>query len=488
VRWLALHFPVLSLECLPTRRSPAVIVGRGRVLAADALAAESGVRPGQKLSTALGLLPALYVSERDEAGEARALDELACWAGRFTPTISQRPPDALLLEIGACRRLFGSLESIVAAVQGGCRELGWTVHAAVAPTPLAALWLARAGRVRILEEEGDIVEALADLPCTLPGWVGDVVARLRSFGAERLGDIRRLPADGLRQRIGERAVDDLRRALGELPDLQTPFIFPESFATALELPARVEQAEGLAFAAQRLFASLSGWLHARQQLMRAATLHLTHDDGHVTPLTLRLGEPSADEARLLRLLREHLGRLTLVAPVEALRLTADELVDRPCDSANLFATAPAGEGRLACLERLRARLGGEAVQMLGEQADYRPECATRTHDVLLDSVPEKCSTAASRNFHRGAGVFPLRPLWLLDAPQALAEYPDGPHWHGSLHFLTRGERLESGWWDTGETAAVGDVRRDYFVVRNGLGQWGWIYRDAGGWYLHGLFA
>ena len=87
-----------------------------------------------------------------------------------------------------------------------------------------------------------------------------------------------------------------------------------------------------------------------------------------------------------------------------------------------------------------------------------------------------------------AAAPPQRPLWLLPEPQALIERGGGPHWHGRLELLTRGERLESGWWDGGEAEAVGDVRRDYFVARNPLGQWAWIFRDARGWFLHGLFA
>ena len=82
----------------------------------------------------------------------------------------------------------------------------------------------------------------------------------------------------------------------------------------------------------------------------------------------------------------------------------------------------------------------------------------------------------------------MRPLWLLDPPQALAERSGAPHWRGPLQLMTRGERLESGWWDEGEAEAAGDVRRDYFVARNPAGQWAWIFRDAQGWYLHGLFA
>ena len=123
------------------------------------------------------------------------------------------------------------------------------------------------------------------------------------------------PAAGLRRRIGNGPLDDMLRAWGEIHDPQQPFIFPETFAQDIELPARVEHAEALAFAGQRLFAALAGWLHGRQLLARVCTLQLTHDDGSRSALTLRLAEPAADEGRFLRLLREHLARLKLAAPV-----------------------------------------------------------------------------------------------------------------------------------------------------------------------------
>ena len=243
------------------------------------------------------------------------------------------------------------------------------------------------------------------------------------------------------------------------------------------MPSRVEFAEGLAFAAQRLFAALAGWLQVRQSLLRACTLRLTHDDGSTSALPLRFGEACADEGRFLRLLREHLGRLQLAAPVEALHLNADEVIARPGASAGLFEQAASGEGAAACIERLRARLGDAAVRSLALHADHRPECATRASDPASILAAKPVSTA----------TFTVpRPLWLLRTPQPLAERADGPHWHGPLQLVTRGERLESGWWDSGE--ATGDIRRDYFVARNAQGQWAWIFRDAQGWYVHGVFA
>ena len=264
--WLALHFSQLTLEALPSRQSPSVVTARGRVLAADPVAAAAGILPGQKLSTALGLLPGLRACERDPAREARALADLACWAGRFTPTVSLTPPDALLLEIGACRRLFGGVAAIVAAALDGCRAQCWSVGWAVAPTPLGARWLARADAAASYESLAALQAALADLPCAVPGWPDEVVARLEAFGLHRLGELT-APAS-LRRRIGNGPVDDLLRARGELPDPQRAFVFPERFAAGLELPSRVDFAEGLAFAAQRLFAALAGWLQVRQSLLR----------------------------------------------------------------------------------------------------------------------------------------------------------------------------------------------------------------------------
>jgi protein ImuB len=474
----------LPIEALPLRQPPSAVAVRGRVVVGDAEALAAGILPGQKLSTALGLLPGLSVFQRDEVRERKALENLACWAGRFTPTVSLEQPNELLLEIGGCLRLFGGIEPIVAAVTAGCAEQGYAPGWAVAPTPLGARWLARAGTGAIHGEPSSLRAALADLPCHIPGLPAEAVARLDSFGLRRLGELRAMPGAGLRQRIGNRPVDDLARAWGDLPDPQSAFVFPESFASELELPSRVEHAEALVFSGQRLFSALAGWLHARQLLVRRCTLSFRHDDGEPSELPLSFAEPAADEARFLRLLREHLGRWKLPAPVEAVRLQADELAEKSGGSVPLFEVAADGEGHLACLERLRARLGERAVQALDAVADYRPECATRERDAVTAS--RSPAGKISDNPAKPGG--PPRPLWLLPTPQALSERSGNPHWHGPLKLLSKPERLESGWWDNGERGAAGDVRRDYFVARNPQGQWAWVFRNAEGWFLHGLFA
>jgi protein ImuB len=88
----------------------------------------------------------------------------------------------------------------------------------------------------------------------------------------------------------------------------------------------------------------------------------------------------------------------------------------------------------------------------------------------------------------GAQADPLpRPLWLLPRPRALPERDGVPLQGGALLRLAGPERIESGWWAEGE-ARVGDVQRDYFIACNPAGEWLWVFRDAAGWWLQGLFA
>ncbi|ENO85224.1 hypothetical protein C667_24124, partial [Thauera phenylacetica B4P] len=110
----------------------------------SAAASAAGIEAGQRAASALALLPELRLQPRDPAREAEALAEIATWAGRFSPRISLSAPDAVLLEISSCLRLFGGAAPIEAALQEGLAELGFVALPGCAPTALAARWLARA--------------------------------------------------------------------------------------------------------------------------------------------------------------------------------------------------------------------------------------------------------------------------------------------------------------------------------------------------------
>lgn len=459
---------------------------RGRIVVADRAAAEAGVGAGMRLSGALGLSPDLAVFERQPAREAVALDSLACWAGQFTPQVSIVPESTLLLEIGGCLRLFGGLAALHRRVRGAAAEQGFTVSTAVAPTPLGATWLAWGRDGAVCMDLPALHQSLAGLPCSIPAWGATALNRLTAFGLKTLAEVMALPRAELARRVGGPTVADLARARGEVPDPRPWFSFPEKFAMSLELPAKVEAAPMLVFAGQRLLAALGGWLAARGAAVAACILELDLDGGGKAEVALRPAAATRDEGRLVRLLRERLASFELPAPALGLALRADDVVAQAGASAPLFAGERTEvENALCSLERLRARLGDDRVYTLTAEPDYRPECATgRT---------EPQGSTPAPNFRPGA-----RPLWLLPVPRLLPEVAGRPHWGGGLLLLAGPERLESGWWDEGEKGgeeggeeggeAAGDVRRDYFVAGNDHGQRLWVFRNAEGWFLHGVFA
>ncbi len=470
MRWLALRMFRLPIEVFAAR-PPAVAVARGRVIATDASAEALGVQLGQKLSSALGLAPQLSACERDALRESAALARLACWAGRFSPQVCLAPPDELLIDIGGSLRLFGGLEPLLQQAEAGVAAEAYSVSLGLASTPLAAQWFARAGvPPELTQTLADEQAQLAALPVAVMGLDERSARRLAVLGIGRIGALQALPAATLARRFGPALPAQLAQARGNLPDLRRGFDFPERFSEYLELPARVEQAPMLLFGARRLLQALAGWLNARGAGLQQCTLELEHEDVADSQLVLGFAAPTRDGERLLRVLRERLDRLELAAPVVGLRLVAERIEAMPGESVPMFGEAGA-QGIAPVIERLRARLGREAVHGLATVAGHRPECSTVAVDWPQAAV---------------AGDAPLRPLWLLREPRSLPERAGRPHHDGPLQLLTRPERIESGWWDAGE--GLGDIRRDYHVARSLRGEWLWIYRDAAGWWLQGLFA
>ncbi len=431
-----------------------------------------------RLADAWALLPELAVQERDAERERRHLETLACWAGGFTSEVSLALPDALLLEVAGSLRLFGGLDALLALLLHGIAGQGHAACAALAPTPRAALWLAAAGEAGRTEvprclHAADLRDALAGLPLAVLELEPAQQRQLSGFGVRRLGDVLRLPRSGLSRRLGVGFATLLAQALGELPDLRERFRFPETFRESLELPARVEDAGRLFFAAQRLVQVLCGWLAARGSGIAACRLQLEHECACATSLELAFTAPTRDPERIGRVLRERLDRLSLTAPVESLVLLAGAPEPLPGRESGLFGETAAGEGVMQLVERLQARLGEASVHAVAARPEHRPERASASVAPGLGS----------------AAVFPgPRPCWLLPQPQLLPEVGGRPQRDGPLTLLAGPERIESGWWDAGEADAVGDVRRDYFVALSSRHEWLWVYRCHEGWFLHGHFS
>lgn len=480
--WIGLHLPWLPLE-LFTRGAaapePLAVCDNARdprVILANEAAQHRGIRAGQRLAAALALVAGLDMRRRDETAERAALERLAAWAGQFTSLVSiaarsDAAPDALLLEIEGSLALFGGLAPLTTRVRDGIAELGYRADFALAPTPLAAEWLARAGVDAPITDSARLAGTLAPLPLDCTALTPDAIKTLAHMGVHHVGQLLQLPRDGLARRFGKETLLLLDRALGRLPDPRQPYVAPETFDAQILLPAALDNTETLLFPLNRLLLELAGFLRARGAGAQELRLRLHHPRRPATDIALTLTAPAGDARHLGELYRERLARTLLPEPVEALSLRVPRLFRLETANLDLFdCKSVTGQSGAALVERLRARLGGDAVRGLMQVAEHRPEYAWRyaepgTTDGNADSPP--------------------RPLWLLPQPVALRAANDTPLLDGPLTLLPARERIESGWWDGH------DVMRDYYVARDSRGAQYWIYRDLAGerrWWLHGIFG
>ena len=477
MRWLVLHFPFMPLEVAGLSSpdtAPAGAVteagpGGERVLLANARAAAAGVRPGLTAAAARALLSDLRLVPRDLPREERALRAMASWALQFSAQVSLARPDALLMEVGRSRRLFGGLASLVSVLQNALVVMGHDVRLVLAPTPQAALLLARAGLRRRVPDLGALRACLADVPLdVLPVKAGSVTA-LHTAGLRHCGELLALPRAALGRRLGTEFLVWWARLLGELPDALPLFEPPEVFDADAEFPLAAETVEAVLFPARRLLLMLEGFLRARQAAVQRVDWRLDHADVPATRFALGFRQPLRDERRILDLLRERLTRLRPAAPVVRLALHAGHLVPWPGEARCLFRDSSANP-ESAFLDLLRARLGEAAVSGLCIAGDHRPEHAMRL----------------CRPGEAGPGLqFPERPLWLLAEPRPLEVRDGRPWWRGPLQLEDERERIDAGWWDGRP------VRRDYFAARAADGARLWLFIDHGQqkrWFLHGFFG
>jgi len=201
---------------------------------------------------------------------------------------------------------------------------------------------------------------------------------------------------------------------------------------------------------------------------------LRHADGSHSRLPFGLAEPTADRTFLLELLEPRLERVCLQVPVVGVTLRSGPLQPLPGINGTLGLADEVCrydvETTRRLVDRLRARLGNDAVNGLCLLAEHRPE-------VAWGYVEPGTADAGEGNGRR--------PFWILEEPQRLPERDGRPCLDGPLGIERGPERIETGWWDGH------DVARDYFVALGTAGARLWIFRERRQperWFLHGVFG
>src|SRR3954452_7158697 len=153
-RWLSIWLPDWPLErarLAAQRRGPpfppdaeptALLVetaGVPRLSPVNRAAQGLGLTAGMVLADARAVHPALTVLPADPAADARALEALALWCGRWSPWPATDGADGVALDITGCAHLFGGEQGLLGDIAGKLERLGFTHRLAIADR-LAAAW------------------------------------------------------------------------------------------------------------------------------------------------------------------------------------------------------------------------------------------------------------------------------------------------------------------------------------------------------------
>ncbi len=214
-------------------------------------------------------------------------------AREFTPRVEARGATPVLLDLFGLGRVWPTPQALGQAILEAAQGRGIEAQVALAWSRATALVLARGRSGLTIVPPGKEAESLAPLPLALLDLdleKGELFVR---WGLRTIGDLARLSAAGLAERLGPEGPRLSRLARGEDDGLFVPTAPPVTFEMTLELEWPVDGLEPLSFLLARVLEPLCAGLVARGRRAAALTLDLGLVDGSTHRRRLRPAAPSA---------------------------------------------------------------------------------------------------------------------------------------------------------------------------------------------------
>lgn len=459
--------------------------------AATAAQNEMGVKPAARPISNNSLWYALYLPQLaslEPQQQKKYLKLLAKHMQSVSSTVSFHP-QALICEVRSSLKYFAGIDVIHEKLQKLITEqlLQWNLPEdflyAASPTVSGSLLLARSGHNALVHRKENLRSALGQLSTDVLILDKEQRRRLNNMGIRYLRDIWRLPSDGLCKRFGSNFVNQLHKALGKAAEPTQNYIPPPAFLSSYDLPFELDNLDRLRPVADELLAQLCDFLRRRDLSTSHLVFSLLHEKRDCTEVTIGLRKASRSQQHLMLLLGTHFDRLSIPAPVVAIKIEVKKFDAFFAQSNSLLKeeapTHHSDDNLVQFMEQLQARLGDNHIKSVKNAAQHCPEHA---------SVQIDYSEKPNRTGRPGKPIRVSRnprPLWLLQEPRQLNINKGRLFYRRPVAIISGPERIESHWW-----SGI-DVRRDYYVARELRGGKLWIYKEknsAGKWYLHGIFS
>lgn len=503
---------------------------RTPVTACSAEAVAAGATVGMSRRQIQARCPDAVIVPPDSDGDARAFEPVLAVLDRFSPIVEAAVPGKAFCDLTGLERLFGHERALAGAIRKAIREAaGVDVAVGIAGNrfcaEMAALWAAGAPAGEPGEDGGSPEAAprahqdqedarrsilivppgqerpfLEPLPLDhLPGLPDGMLERMRFLGIRTVGHFSRLSRLGLLARYGKGAERAHEFASGRDRTPLRPRAPSLQFEERVQFEVPEVQRDRLVFALRRLLTRVETRLQREGLVCRACEVVLEHERGEPSRLPLRPVQPTASAARLVDLVRWQMERQRFrghrsVARdgVDAIAVCVTETAAQSTMQLGLFDGGLVQGERLAiALDRLRGRLGQEAVQHASALTDAsagsrRPEEAFRfaprgsldQSDALDLTQPRPATSPAALRF-----IDPPRPIRVYVWDSALRSLYVSRYREPVL--ASAGPwRLVEAWW-----AEDRSIERDYYQVLTRSQAVYLVYQDrlANQWYVQGFF-
>ncbi len=338
----------------------------------------AGVRPGMRVSQAVGLCPSLNVIEPDpalyESTQESLLHELQAWSPAVEPSGRGR----FFIGTDGLERLYGPPGDQIAGLllhlaRRFPSRLTADLRVGHAPGKFGA-WVAvnraQPGNPVMVPEER-LVSFLSDRSVAVLPVNPRMVRRLEQLGVVRLGQLTRLPEPALIAQFGADGRRALAWATGQRIDPVRPRRRIRPVRVSLDFPAPIGQLEMLHAAVDHLLERGLARPARRGRSIRGVRLGATLDDGRSWSVRTILRDPTSTKRTLGFVLRSRIALHPPPRAVESLSLeffrfgppsTQTDLFELKRDAKRKFGGLETAEGTLLppvceAARTLKLRLG-----------------------------------------------------------------------------------------------------------------------------------
>jgi len=472
---------------------PLALTDAGRVRLATTTAARTGVHAGMPVAQARAKCAALTLLPWDAARITREIARASAAFLAASPQVVPVRAHPGMWWVGA-----GGFDRI-----GGERQLAttlltlarvWHPQARVAVadacvTAQAATWSTRTLQGPLHVAPGGDRDYLSRVPITLLAMDEDLREALVALGLRTVGAFATLDPLEVERRWGPDGLAAWRLARGDDPRRATLARSDDPRAVTHELATASPTMEPVLFLVRASLDHLVRALAADGLAAAAVTLTLRLEDGRRVTREARPARPMARVVPLFERCRALLDTWTVESPIAGVEIRITDTTPSSAEQGDLLAPTwrdPAAAD--AALARLRNTLGAGAVVRPTLRDSHAPERAGGWEEVEEAAHATPTDVLGARGTSGGVAVLAAR---LLESPEPITITTDKRgtplqmFWRARRLALTRvhgPERLSGEWWHAASFA------REYWRCESEeLGQDLLLYRDAGGWRLHGWY-